>query len=151
MTNELNYIRAKPRRHPARVASLSLSLFLCVRACVYVYVSERGASSRETRSSGNLVLSFLSSPMVVHRLLIRFIFNSTERKAIVRGHDSSRCVKTVGSCVGFSIFTKMEQEKKEKAGCLVKEIGLDATTTQCDVTKTSSTISRGSPISIPCL
>ena len=67
----------------------SLSLFLSFYACAYARVSERGASSRETRSSGNLVLSFLSSPMVVHRLLIRFIFNSAERKAIVRGHDSS--------------------------------------------------------------
>lgn len=39
--------------------------------------------------------------------------------------------------VGFSVFTKMEQErgkekkrKGKKVECLVKEIGLDATTTQ---------------------
>lgn len=111
MTNELNYI---PQNRDGILRELFLSLSLC--PCVRVCASERGASSRETRSSGNLVLSFLSSPMVVHRLLIRFIFNSTERKAIVRGHDSSRCVKTVGSCVGFSIFAKMEQEKGKKEG-----------------------------------
>ena len=86
MTNELNYI---PQNRDGILRELLLSFSLSFYACAYARVSERGASSRETRSSGNLVLSFLSSPMVVHRLLIRFIFNSAERKAIVRGHDSS--------------------------------------------------------------
>lgn len=127
MTNELNYI-PQNRDGILCASSLSLSLSMCACEC------QKGARVREKRGHRG-ISSFLSSPrrMVVHRLLIRFIFNSTERKAIVRGHDSSRCVKTVGSYIGFSLSTKMEQEtkrkKKKRKECLVKEIGLDATTT----------------------
>lgn len=127
-----------------REFSLSLSLSMCACEC------QKGARVREKRGHRG-ISSFLSSPrrMVVHRLLIRFIFNSTERKAIVRGHDSSRCVKTVGSYIGFSLSTKMEQEtkkKKKKRKEIVSLRKLDWMQQQQqernDVTKTSSTISR---------
>lgn len=136
-----------------RVLSLSLFLSMCACEC------QKGARVREKRGHRG-ISSFLSSPrrMVVHRLLIRFIFNSTERKAIVRGHDSSRCVKTVGSYIGFSLSTKMERETKRrrKKGRNVSLRKLDWMQQQQqrnnDVTKTSSTIFLGSlRISIPCL